>query len=66
MDIPVDLDQCVLECAVLVGNQHTSSNTKISIKPSVPDASTIQLDTNFEVARLLLLGNRFDLRYRET
>lgn len=52
----------MLECTVLVRNQNTSSNTQISIKPSMPNTTTIQLNANFKVTSLLFLRHRLDLQ----
>jgi hypothetical protein len=62
--IPINLDQSVLEGAVLVSNHYTSSNTQISIKPGVPDTTTVQLNTNFKVSSLFFLRDRLNLQTR--
>jgi hypothetical protein len=60
-DGPVDLHELGDKSAVLLRDYYTSSNSKVTIKPRVPDSASVGLHTDLEVALGRTLGDRPNL-----
>ena len=56
----LDVDQSPVEAALLVLHNHTSGQSQVSVKPSVPQSSTVTLDTNLRN----ILSSRISTRYQ--
>lgn len=49
------------EVAVLIGDDDTSGQGEVAVKPGVPDTTTVGLNANLEISELVLLGHGPDL-----
>ena len=58
----VDLHKLRVEFSTAVRNDDSASQGEITVKPGMPQAASICLHSNLEIARVYLFGHRSDLQ----